>query len=167
MKRLNNINFAENTMSEHKQLKSDLTLHWVVTGIMLCMLISYNIICYTLGAEIQINMAEEQRVLIRTSLYIIAIIMFPLVNLLRYILLRLNQTMPGDNSAKNRYFVTTFVTLALIECIGLFGLVMFILGDEVNSLYIFTVLALLGLFLHRPKMQEYQQIIEALKLQKL
>lgn len=154
-------------MSDYKQLKSDLTLHWVVTGIMLCMLISYNVICYVLDTEIQINIAEEQRVVIRTSLYIIAIILFPLVNLLRHILLRLNQTMPGGNSAKNRYFVTTIVTLAIIECIGLFGLVMFILGDEVNSLYIFTVLGLLGLFLHRPKIQEYQLIIEALKHQQL
>jgi len=159
-------NFSENTMSEQKQLKSDLTLHWVVAGIMLCLLIAYNIVCYIFGAEIQIEIAEEQRVFIRTSLYIVAIILFPLVNLLRYILLRLNHTMPGDNSAKSRYFMTTVVTLALIECIGLFGLVMFVLGDEVNSLYIFTVLGLLGLFLHRPKLQEYQQIIEALRQQK-
>jgi len=154
-------------MSNYKQFKSDLTLHWIVTGFMLCMLIGYNIICYLLAADIQINMAEEQRVLVRTSFYVIAIILFPMVNLLRYILLRLNHTMPGDNSAKSRYLLTTIVTLVLIESVGLFGFIMFILGDEVNSLYIFSVLSLLGLFLHRPKLQEYQQIIEALRLQNL
>ena len=151
------------TMSESKQSKSDLTLHWIIAGMMVTMLVAYNIICHALGTEIQINIAEEQRIFIRTVFYVIAIILFPLVNLLRHILLRLNQTMPGDNPAKNRYLITTIVTLFLIEVIGFFGFVMFILGDEFNTLYIFSVLGTLGLFIHRPREQEYKQIIEALR----
>ncbi len=149
-------------MSEYKKSQSDLTLHWIFVGMMACMLVAYNIICHTFGAEIQINFAEEQRIFIRTVLYIITIILFPLVNLLRHILLRLNQTMPGDNPAKNRYLMTTIVTISLIEVVGFFGFVMFILGDEFNTLYIFSVLGALGLFIHRPRDQEYKQIIEAL-----
>ena len=95
--------------------------------------------------------------------YVIAIVLFPLVNLVRHILLRLNQTMPGDNPAKNRYLMTTVVTLFLIEVVGFFGFVMFILGDEFNTLYIFSVLGALGVFLHRPRLQEYEQIVDALK----
>ena len=150
------------TMSESKQSKSDLTLHWIIAGMMVTMLVAYNIICHALGTEIQINIAEEQRIFIRTVFYVIAIILFPLVNLLRHILLRLNQTMPGDNPAKNRYLMTTTVTLFLIEVIGFFGFVMFILGDEFNTLYIFSVLGALGVFIHRPRQQEYRQIVEAL-----
>lgn len=150
-------------MPESKKLKSDLTLHWIFVGMMVCMLVVYNIICHTLGTEIQINIAEEQRIFIRTVLYVIAIILFPLVNLLRHILLRLNQTMPGDNPAKNRYLLTTIITISLIEVVGFFGFVMFILGDEFNTLYIFSMLGALGLFLHRPREQEYKHIIEALK----
>ncbi len=157
----------ESVMAEHHDIKSDLTLHWVFLYLMLSMLIIYNIICHTLGAEIQTHLAEEQRVIIRTVFYVIAIILFPIINLLRYILLRLNQTMPGDSPAKNRYLVTVIVTLLLIETISIFGPVMFVLGDEYNSLYIFSTLAALGLFLHRPKPDEYRQIIEALKLQNL
>lgn len=149
-------------MSEYKQLKSDLTLHWFIVSIMLCMLVAYNIICHIFGAEIQINIAEEQRILIRTVFYVIAIILFPLVNLLRHILLRLNQTMPGTNSAKNRYLMTIIVTMSLIEIVGLFGLVMFVLGDELNTLYIFSALGALGVFIHRPRLEEYNQIIVAL-----
>ena len=150
-------------MSESKKLKSDLTLHWFFVGMMACMLAVYNIICHTLGTDIQINIAEEQRVFIRTVLYVMAIILFPLVNLLRHILLRLNQTMPGNNPAKNRYLMTTIITISLIEVVGFFGFVMFILGDEFNTLYIFSVLGALGLFIHRPREQEYKQIIEALR----
>ncbi len=150
-------------MTSHKQEKSELTIHWVIVGIMLTMLITYNIICHTIGTDIRINLAEEQRVFIRSIFYVIAIILFPLSNLLRHILLRLNQTMPGDNPAKNRYLMTTIITLVTIEIVGMFGFIMFMLGDEYNSLYIFSVLGALGLFLHRPREQEYRQIIEALE----
>jgi len=152
-------------MTEYKRLKEELTLHWVIVAVMVSMLFMYNLICHFMGAEIQISMAEEQRVFIRTILYVVTIAVFPLTNLLRHILLRLNQTMPGDNPAKNRYLMTTIVTLASIEIVGVFGFVMFVLGDGYNTLYIFTTLGALGIFLHRPREQEYKQIIAALKYQ--
>jgi len=152
-------------MTEYKRLKAELTLHWVIVAMMLSMLVIYNLVCHLMAAEIQINLAEEQRVFIRSILYVVTIAVFPLTNLLRHILLRLNQTMPGDNPAKNRYLMTTVVTLASIEIVGVFGLVMFVLGDGYNTLYIFTSLAVLGVFLHRPREQEYKQIIAALKYQ--
>jgi Na+/phosphate symporter len=155
-------------MLDSKQLKPDLTLHWVYTGMMVCMLIAFNIICYLfINTDIQINLAEEQRIVIRTVFYVITIILFPLVNLLRHIMLRLNQTMPGDNPAKYRYLVTIIITMAVIEFIGIMGLVMYILGDGVNSLYIFSVLGALGIFLHRPRIKEYRQIVEARRVQDL
>ncbi len=149
-------------MLESKQLKSDLTLHWVIVVMMICMLMTYNIICHLIGPEIQLDLNEDQRVFIRTVFYIVAIILFPITSLVRHILLRLNQTMPGENPAKNRYLVTIIVTMALIETVGIFGFVMFVLGDEFNTLYIFTTLGFLGVFLHRPKQEEYLQIIESL-----
>ena len=154
-------------MSDYKQLKSDLALHWFFTAAMVCMLIAYNIIGHFFINDIQVNLAEEQRIVIRTVFYIIAIILFPIVNLLRHIMLRLNQTMPGGNPAKNRYLVTIIITMAVIELVGMMGIVMYVLGDTVNSLYIFTVLGALGVFLHRPRVEEYRQIVEAMRLQDL
>jgi len=150
-------------MATYKQEKSELTVHWVIVGIMLIMLISYNIICHTLGEEIRINLPEEQRIFIRSILYVITIILFPLTNLLRHIFLRLNQTMPGDKPAKDRYLMTTVITLLSIEVVAVFGFVMFMLGDEYNTLYIFSTLGVLGLFLHRPREQEYRDIVDALE----
>ena len=147
-----------------KTSQSELTQHRLIAAIMLSLLIIYNIICHIKGAEIQINLAEQERVFIRTIFYVAAIALFPFSTLLRHILLRLNQTMPGDNPARNRYLMTTIVTLISIEIVGVFGFVMFILGDGFNTLYIFTVLGALGVFLHRPREQEYNQIVEALKI---
>lgn len=152
---------------DHEGLKSDLILPWTIVGIMLIMLAVYIIACQTLGEQLQSPLPEAQRVLVRTVFYVIAIMTFPLTNLVRHIQLRLNQTMPyiGQGfveAAKSRYLVTIIVSMSLVESVGIFGFVMFILGDGFNTLYIFTGLSALGLFLYRPKPDEYKGIIEAL-----
>ena len=156
---------------EPEQLKSDLILPKVVQGIMLVLLITYIIVCLIFGDQIQQPLPEAQRVLIRTLLYIVAIATLPLTNLLRYIQLRLNQTMPYSNAAprleaKKRYLVTIIVSMSLIESVGIFGFVMFILGDNFNTLFIFSGISALGLFLYRPKVNEYAAIVEVLTTEK-
>jgi hypothetical protein len=69
--------------------------------------------------------------------------------------------------AKKRYLVTNIVSMSLIESVGVFGFVMFILGDNFNTLYIFSGLSALGLFLYRPKVDEYATIVEALTTEKI
>lgn len=184
---------------EPEQLKSGLILPWVILGSMLVMLAAYIIVCQTMGEQLQQPLPEARRVLIRTVLYVVAIVTFPLTNLIRYIQLRLNQTMPYSHAAhgnegcmgtgasinkteeleshleqgskampgaiaeaRNRYLVTVIVSMTLIESVGVFGFVMFILGDDFNTLYIFTGLSALGLYLYRPKADEYARIIEDL-----
>jgi hypothetical protein len=68
-------------------------------------------------------------------------------------------------TAKSRYFTTVLVSMALVEVVGVFGLVMFMLGDGFNTLHIFTGLSTLGLFLYRPKVDEYSEIIDAISAQ--
>jgi len=142
--------------------KNDLFLHWIVVGIMLITLIIYLFICYQFGHELQEPLPEAQRVVFRTVFYIIAIVAFPITNLIRHIQLRLNQTMPGNKSAKSRYLLTIIVSMALVEGVGVLGFVMYMLGDDFNTLYIFTGLSALGLYLYRPRQDEYARIVEAL-----
>jgi uncharacterized membrane protein YesL len=156
---------------EPEQLKSDLFLPWAIQGSMLAMLVALLIVCITFGAQIQQPLPEVQRVLIRTILYVVAIATLPMTNLLRHIQLRLNQTMPlshgtPENEAKKRYLVTIIVSMSLIESVGIFGFVMFILGDNFNTLYIFSGLSALGMFLYRPKVDEYAKIVEGLTPEK-
>ncbi len=155
---------------EPVQLKSDLFLPWLIQGVLLASLVVYVIVCIALGDQIQQPLPEAQRVLVRTILYVVAIVTFPITNLLRYIQLRLNQTMPysgidPEGEAKKRYLVTVIVSMSLIESVGIFGFIMFVLGDNFNTLYIFTGLSALGLFLYRPKVHEYAGIVEALTTQ--
>lgn len=145
---------------------NNLTPHWLVCAVMLILLAVYNLICHLWAGEIRLDVPESDRILIRTTLYIIAIILFPLTNLIRHIFLRLNQTMPGEKNAEQRYLVTIIVTQSMIEAVSLFGPLMFLLGDDFNTLYIFTLLGVLGIYLHRPKQADLEDITTALSAQK-
>lgn len=129
---------------------------------MLMTLMVYLSICHQFGHELQAPLPEARRTVIRTVFYALAIIAFPITNVVRHIQLRLNQTMPGNKPAKSRYLLTVIVSMLLVEGVGLLGFVMFMLGDGFNTLYIFTGLSALGLYLYRPKQDEYGQIVEAL-----
>ena len=145
--------------------KNDLTLHWLIVGLMVTVLIIYLVFCHLMESELRLNYPAEQRETIRTIFYIIGIIGFPLSNLIRHIQLRLNQTMPGKKSAKNRYLLTIAVSMIIAESIGVLGVVMYMLGDDFNTLYIFSGLSFLAMFLYRPKLEEYQSIVDALRNQ--
>jgi len=140
-----------------------MTPHWLVCAMMLTSLAVYNLLCHLFAEQIRVgNLPEADRVLIRTVLYVSAIVLFPLTNLVRHVLLRLNQTMPGPADARQRYFTTIVVTQAMIEIVSTFGLVMFVLGDDFNTLYIFTLLGVVGIYLHKPKIEELESIQDAL-----
>ncbi len=145
---------------------SDLMLPWTVTGMMFFMLVTYIVVCHVMSDQLQQHWPEDQRVLLRTLFYVVAIVTFPVTNLIRHIQLRLNETMPGDSTAKRRYLATVIVSMTLIESIGVLGFILFLLGDGYNTLYIFIGLSTLGLFLYRPKQDEYVRISEALVRQK-
>jgi hypothetical protein len=136
--------------------------HWLVCAAMLILLVTYNLICHLWGEQFRHTLEESERVALRTVFYVITIMLFPLTNVLRHVLLRLNQTMPGQTSAEQRYLITIIVTQSLLEIVSVFGLVMFLLGDDFNTLYIFSTLGLLGIFLHKPKPAEFQTIVSAL-----
>ncbi len=156
---------------------TELTFPYALTGIVLIAVLTGFAICYNLGDALPQPLPETQRVLLRTVCYILAILLFPLTNLLRHVFIRLNQTMPfaktdGNikpyhDEAKKRYLLTNVISLALIGSVAIFGFVLFIYGDGFNTLNIFTGLTVLGLFLYRPKLDEYVSIINALAAQHL
>lgn len=149
------------TLSE-QQLQSDLLMAGVIRALALMSLIAVVVICHTYGNKIQLGMDEQQRILIRTLLYIVAITTFPIMKFMRHVLLRLNQTAKGNKTAKSRYLVTNFVSMTVAVSIEIYGFAMFILGDSFNTLYIFTLLSALAMYLYRPKIEEYQAIIESI-----
>lgn len=143
---------------------SALLPHFLFAAAWLLLLVASLLSCLFWGDDFRHPLVEPQRVVIRSVLYGVAIILFPLTKLMRHVLIRLNRTMPGDEFAARRYLWTIVVSLSMIESVGGFGLLMFVLGDGVNTLYIFGMLAALGLYLHMPRPGEYAAIQAALTL---
>ena len=135
---------------------------WLLISGLAMVLLAYLLISHRWGGQLKLAYAESERELMRSIFYGLAIILFPVTNLLRFILLRLNQTMVSNKTAKQRYALTVMVCLLLTQLVPSFGFIMFMLGDDFNTLYIFSVLGGLGLFLHRPKLSELMAIEQAL-----
>ena len=140
----------------------DFKAHWAVCALMLLLLLAYNVFCLLWADDIRWHLDEPKRVLLRSIAYALAIALFPLTNLLRHILLRLNQTMPGQKSASRRYLTTIIVAQLLLHGVASFGALLYWLGDDRNTLFIFTGLGVLAVFLHKPKTAEYWAIVESL-----
>lgn len=113
-------------------------------------------------------LTEDARLFWRTVFYVLAILILPLTNLFRHIFLRLNQTMPLlananlEGVVKIRYTLTVTISMLMMLVIGSFGATIFYLGDGFRTLHILTGIAGLGVFLYRPKPDEYQQILNSL-----
>ena len=151
-----------------ERLSNDLIIPRIIQILMIVLIIALVIICLSLGEQLQSPLAETQRIFIRSTLYLLAIVAFPMTNLIRHIQLRLNETMPFTELtvrliAKKRYRWTTTVSMCLIGIVDIFGFTLFILGDGYNTLYIFSGLSALVMILYRPKLSEYIRIIDRLE----
>lgn len=156
-------------LTQSRIFHADLVRHWLLSALFAVILIVYLVVGLFWANDMAFNVSEQDRVLLKSVLYGVSIVLFPLVKLIRFIMLRLSQTMPIDKPnanvhsiAKHRYFMTQLTCLCLIELVGGFGLLMLMAGDGFNTFTIFTLLAVLGLFLHRPNNEEYQAIVDAL-----
>jgi len=141
-----------------QQEQADLLVPGVIRGLSLLLLGVLITVCHVYGESIQLNWLEEDRVWIRSILYIVAMLTLLVMKFVRHVSLQLNFK-ASNKSAKSRYLKTIIVSMLMAEGIGLYGFVMYLLGDSFNTLYIFSVLSALAMFLYRPKVKEYREIL--------
>ena len=67
-------------------------------------------------------------------------------------------TLPDERAVAARYKSATIVAAGICEAVGLMGLVLIFLGDSLQTLYLFNGAAAIGLFLHRPKIEELERL---------
>lgn len=65
---------------------------------------------------------------------------------------------PDAAGAASKYRSATMITAGICEAVGLFGLVLIFLGDGLATLYLFNVVAAVALVLHRPRLEELEQL---------
>ena len=60
-----------------------------------------------------------------------------------------------------KYTVAMLISCVLSEAVGIFGLVLFLLGDSFQNLYLFTGVSAIALFYFRPKKEEIEKMAKA------
>jgi hypothetical protein len=73
---------------------------------------------------------------------------------------RVGDRMPGPTTSVLTavYLPAVIVPLALSESIGVFGMVLFFLGDNFRSLYLFLAISAISMYYHKPKMNEIEHL---------
>ena len=160
---------------ERRAIEKGLLILWIFWASILGSLFIYVFICHQFGDEIRRTMSPNSFVpLVRKILYGVAIITLFLTHFLRRFMLAGKSSgslakflKPGIQSNRPpflaKYATTLIISLALSESIGIYGLVLFLLGDDFQTLYIFTGISALAMYFYRPKREELEKLAVAMQ----
>ena len=71
---------------------------------------------------------------------------------------------PSDQSAvAGKYVTAMLVSLALSESIGIYGFILFMLGGDLRTVFIFNAIAAMAMFIYRPKREELETLSIAMQ----
>ena len=157
-------------VSERKANENRLVTFWIIWGAIFGSLFIYVFVCHQFGDGIRGNVSLNIPLdLVRNVLYGVAILTLIGTRFLRKFMLAgrpggsepmsLNPASPSNQSSlMGKYGAAMLLSLALSESIGIYGLVLFFLGDSFRTLYIFIGISALAMFLYRPKREELETL---------
>ena len=152
-----------------------LKILWIIWAAMLGSLLIYVFICHQGGEEIRGNMTSELPIgLLKNIFHGAVIVTLLFAHFLRRFMLtgrfsrsEVRPYNPGSMSHQPallaKYTVAVLVSLALCEGIGICGVVLFFLGADLKTLYIFIAISALSMFYYRPKMEELERLAMIVK----
>jgi hypothetical protein len=147
---------------------------WLIWAAMLGSLLIYVFVCHQFGEKTPQTESPDFPIgFLKNILYVVVIVTLFLTNFLRKLILagrfggseyKLSEPGAGSNqlSLLAKYTTATIVSLALSESIGIYGLVLFFLGDSFRTLYIFIGISAVAMFFHRPKREDLEELAIAM-----
>lgn len=153
--------------------KSMLTL-WIIWMAMIGSLVMYVVICHLLGDEIGRNVNPDFPIdSIGKILYLVAAVTLFIAFHLRKFMLSGRIKIPGITHTGSgvitskqpphiaKYTIAMIISLALSESIGIYGLILFLLGDGFNNLYTFIGVSAIAMYFFRPKGYEIEMLAKS------
>ncbi len=153
----------------------ELLVLWIIWASMFGFLFFYVFFCHQWGDQIRRTASPNFPLdLMRNILYGIAIFTVFLIHILRKSMIIARSGGSGPMSLKSsllsnkpsflaQYRKAMVVSLALSESIGIYGFVLFLLGDGFRTLYIFIGISALAMFFYRPKREELEALAIAMQ----
>jgi len=148
---------------------------WIIWAAMVGSLLVYVFLCHQFGEEIRPTGIHDLPVgLIRNILSIVTIVTLFLTCFIRKHMLegRLGCSgaglfEPGAASSQPslliHYTTAVIMSLVLSDSIGIYGLVLFFLGDSFRTLHVFIGISALAMYFYRPKREEFETLALAMQ----
>lgn len=160
--------------SAHNRLLVGETLRraWIVWGAIVASLAIYLAVPSLLGAAgVAAPLDDELLELVRMVLYGLSAASFILAGVMRKVMLRPRPAATGlpttvaSNEARtvnelNRYVRAVAVSVALVESIAIYGLVLYVLGAGPDILYIMTAITAVAMGIYCPKRSELEPFLD-------
>ena len=132
-------------------------------------LVVYLVVCMVIGDQLTISMAGSQLEIFKYALFGVAVMTLFGAYFFRKLFLKSIAGMPGtghqaaSHPAVGKYMVVIVIVMALLESIGIYGVVLFMVSKDTVSLYQLMVLSAIGMLYFRPKKEELIDVAEKMK----
>lgn len=145
---------------------------WLIWAAMIGSLLFYLLIAHVAGKEIKSTMGDGLPLeLLRNIFYVVSVIVFFLAHFIRKKTMQDNRIsaqlykdrkeFSNQPSHMVKYTVAVMASLAMAESIAIFGLVLFFIGADYQTFYIFLAISALAMVYFRPKRAELEELARA------
>jgi hypothetical protein len=132
----------------------------------------YLIVCVGFGNQFHVDAGPDFSLETLRSVFLgVSIMTLLTVFLLRKFLLKpasstsqSSQISSAQHPAISKYALANLISSALLELIGLFGVVLFFLTKDNSSLYLFLIISAAGMIYFRPRKDELLSLVAAMKV---
>ncbi|MBF0243119.1 MAG: hypothetical protein HQK64_11685 [Desulfamplus sp.] len=154
--------------TDRDSVKKSILRVWIIWGAMFFSLFIYVALCHILAPSLKpiVNSTNFPIDTLKNSLFVASIAAFFFSIYIRKFILnpeskltRFNQIASQTNidPAILRYQTAVIISVAISESIGIFGLVIFFLSKDINTLYIFIGMSATAMIYNIPKRSEIEQ----------
>jgi hypothetical protein len=156
--------------SQKGTVENKLLVMWIIWGAMVGSLVIYIVLCNLIGDQIRQPVGPEfPLVLMSKILFGIGIVTLIAIHFIRRFILGkpsgspgavpISQPSPQDPAESYaKYTNAMIISLALCESVGIYGLILFFLGDSFQTMYTFMIISAAGMFYYRPKREEIEAL---------
>jgi len=154
------------TRSEMKGVDAGWRVVLMIWGAILASLGVYLVVCLSVGKSLQINISSDFSFkTIKYALFGVSYITLFLVYYLRKFLMNPGRSIPNSKQISStqhpaiaKYTIAIVITSALLESIGIYGVILFLLAKDTSSLYQLLLISAVGMIYYRPRKEELIKI---------
>ncbi len=125
----------------------------------LSVLFFYVFVCISIFNNTKISMDPDAMSTLRTALYVVSLITLLITKLIKNF--NLKKSLKGSLQAVSFMHPnsTMILTCALTQTIGIYGIILFILGQNPTDLYVLPALSAIAMLQYRPKKEELRGLL--------